>query len=300
MQNLKEEIVIEDSIIKENIIGQYIKLMRPNQYIKNLFVVAALIFSNNIGNLDLIYKTIIAFISFCLISSAVYVLNDIVDIEKDKLHPKKCKRPLASGKIKIQNAVVLLIGLVVVALVLSSKINLKLTAIIFIYLINNLLYSFKIKNVVLLDVFSIAIGFILRVCAGSVAIGVELSSWIILCTFFLSLYLGLGKRKKEIEGLKNQAGEHRKILKEYNPEIINQMMGVVLSSVIVCYALYSTSNPDKPQMIYTTIFVVYGVLRYNYIINTTEEGNPTDVVLKDRTLQINVILWVLSCLLILM
>lgn len=300
MQNLKEEIVIEDSIIKENIIGQYIKLMRPNQYIKNLFVVAALIFSNNIGNLDLIYKTIIAFISFCLISSAVYVLNDIVDIEKDKLHPKKCKRPLASGKIKIKNAVVLLIGLVAVALVLSSKINLKLTAIIFIYLINNLLYSFKIKNVVLLDVFSIAIGFILRVCAGSVAIGVGLSSWIILCTFFLSLYLGLGKRKKEIEGLKKQAGEHRKILKEYNSEIINQMMGVVLSSVIVCYALYSTSNPDKPQMIYTTIFVVYGVLRYNYIINTTEEGNPTDVVLKDRTLQINVILWVLSCLLILM
>ncbi|CEI73906.1 decaprenyl-phosphate phosphoribosyltransferase [Romboutsia hominis] len=300
MENSVIENSLEESREKENIIGQYIKLMRPHQYIKNLFVVAALIFSNNIGNLDLIYKTIIAFISFCLISSAVYVLNDIVDIEKDKLHPKKCKRPLASGKIKIKNAIVLLIGLVAVALVLSSKINLKLTAIIFIYLINNLLYSFKIKNVVLLDVFSIAIGFILRVCAGSVAIGVELSSWIILCTFFLSLYLGLGKRKKEIEGLKNQAGEHRKILKEYNPEIINQMMGVVLSSVIVCYALYSTSNPDKPQMIYTTIFVVYGVLRYNYIINTTEEGNPTDVVLKDRTLQINVILWVLSCLLILM
>ena len=119
MENSVIENSLEESREKENIIGQYIKLMRPHQYIKNLFVVAALIFSNNIGNLDLIYKTIIAFISFCLISSAVYVLNDIVDIEKDKLHPKKCKRPLASGKIKIKNAVVLLIGLIAVALVLS-------------------------------------------------------------------------------------------------------------------------------------------------------------------------------------
>ena len=279
---------------------EYIKLMRPKQYIKNLFVLAALIFSSKIFDTQLIYKTIIAFISFCLISSSVYVLNDIVDIEKDKLHPKKCKRPLASGKINKKNAIILFFILVISSIGLTLLINIKLTLIVGLYLINNLLYSFKIKNIILLDVFSIAFGFILRVCAGSVAIDVELSNWIILCTFFLSLYLGLGKRKKEISMLKNNAGEHRKILKEYNQEIIDQMMTVVLSSTIVCYALYSTSNPENHNMIFTTIFVVYGILRYNYIINTSEEGNPTDVVLKDKPLQINVLIWAISCPLIIL
>lgn len=293
---------MESSLVTENkkkaSIKEYIKLMRPKQYIKNLFVLAALIFSNKILDTSSIYNTMIAFISFCLISSSVYVLNDLVDIEKDKLHPKKCKRPLASGAISKGRAIVLFGVLVVLSMALSFKVNNKLTFILGLYLINNLLYSFKIKNVILLDVFSIAFGFILRVCAGSVAIGVSLSNWIILCTFFLSLYLGLGKRKKEISTLKDNAENHRKILKEYNDEIINQMMTVVLSSTIVCYALYSTSNPDNPNMIFTTIFVVYGILRYNYIINTTEEGNPTDVVLKDRSLQINVLIWALSCLII--
>lgn len=282
-----------------NVALEYIKLMRPKQYIKNLFVLAALIFSNSITQIDLVHQTLVAFVSFCLISSAVYVLNDIVDIEKDKLHPKKCNRPLASGAIKKSQALVLLTVLIISSFAIALTVNIKLTLIIGLYLVNNLLYSFKLKNIVLLDVFSIAIGFILRVCAGSVAIGVSLSSWMILCTFFLSLYLGLGKRKKEIEVLKTGAGEHRKILKEYTEDIINQMMTVVLSAIIVCYALYSTSHIDRPQMIYTTIFVVYGVLRYNYIINTTDEGNPTDVVLNDRTLQINVILWGVTCLLIL-
>ena len=279
-------------------VKEYIKLMRPKQYIKNLFVMAAIIFSNKILDLDAVDKTIIAFIAFCLISSSVYILNDIVDIEKDKLHPKKCKRPLASGAISKGSAWVLFGLLVIISISMSFLINTSLTFILVLYLINNLLYSFKIKNVILLDVFSIAFGFILRVCAGSVAINAELSNWIILCTFFLSLYLGLGKRKKEISTLKDNAVEHRKILREYNDEVLNQMMTVVLSSTIVCYALYSTSNPKNPNMILTTIFVVYGVLRYNYIINTTEEGNPTDVVLNDRSLQVNVLLWILSCLFI--
>lgn len=284
--------------IQKPSLKDYIKLMRPKQYIKNLFVVAALIFSNKILDLNSVFNTVIAFISFCLISSAVYVLNDIVDIEKDKLHPKKCKRPLASGVINKSNAITLLIILVVASISISLTVKTGLAFILIIYLFNNLLYSFKIKNIVLLDVFSIAFGFILRVCAGSIAIGVTLSNWIILCTFFLSLYLGLGKRKKEIATLKDNAGEHRKILKEYNDEIINQMMTVVLSSTIVCYALYSTSNKSNPNMIFTTIFVVYGILRYNYVITTSDEGNPTDVVLKDTSLQISVLVWALSCLLI--
>lgn len=284
--------------IKKSSIKEYIKLMRPKQYIKNLFVVGALVFSNKILDIDSVLNTIVAFISFCLISSSVYVLNDMVDIEKDKLHPKKCKRPLASGAISKNNAIVLFGILVVVSISLSLLVNLSLTFILGLYLANNLLYSFKVKNIVLLDVFSIAFGFILRVCAGSIAVYVSLSNWIILCTFFISLYLGLGKRKKEILTLKDNAEGHRKILKDYNEEIISQMMTVAQSSTIVCYALYSTSNPQNPNMILTTIFVVYGMFRYNYIINTTDEGNPTDVVLKDRSLEMNILLWVLSCLFI--
>lgn len=289
-----------DKTIKNIKVLEYIKLMRPKQYIKNLFVLAALMFSTNIVYIDSIVKSLIAFISFCLISSSVYILNDIVDMEKDKLHPKKCMRPLASGTVKKTNAIILSLILVITSSIISILVNKELTFIIILYLINNILYSFKIKNIILLDVFSIAFGFILRVWAGSVAIGVELSNWIILCTFFLSLYLALGKRKKEIATLKNNASDHRKILKEYNDEIINQMMSIMMSSTIVCYALYSTSNPKNPNMILTTIFVVYGILRYNYIINTTEDGNPTDVVLKDKSLQINVLLWAITCLIIVM
>lgn len=283
---------------EKNLIKNYIKLMRPKQYIKNLFVVAALVFSNKILNISCLLNTIVTFILFCLISSAVYTLNDIVDIDKDKIHPKKCKRPLASGAISKKNALILFILLVLITISISTLINKKLTIILILYLINNLIYSFKVKNILLLDVFSIAIGFILRVLAGSIVIGVSLSNWIILCTFFLSLYLGLGKRKKEIEMLDANAGDHREILIEYNEDMINQMMTVMLSSIIVCYALYSTSNTEKPFMIFTTIFVVYGVFRYNYIINNEDEGNPTDLVLKDKNLQINVLLWIISCLII--
>lgn len=279
---------------------EYINLMRPKQYIKNLFVLSAIVFSGNIIHISLFYKSMIAFICFCLISSAVYILNDIVDIEKDKCHPKKCKRPLASGAIKKEKAMILGVVLVIASISLSLLVNLKLTAVIILYLLNNILYSFKLKNIVLLDVCSIAIGFILRLLAGSVSVGVQLSNWIILCTFFLSLFLGLGKRKKEINTLKSSAGDHRKILKDYNEEIINQMITVVQSCTIVCYALYSTSSIDNPNMIFTTIFVIYGIFRYSYIINISDEGNPTDVVLNDTSLKIDVFLWVVTCIIILL
>ncbi|MDI0267622.1 decaprenyl-phosphate phosphoribosyltransferase [Clostridioides difficile] len=280
-------------------ISDYIKLMRIKQYIKNFFVFSAIIFSNNILNTNLLLKTFIAFVCFCLISSSVYALNDAIDMDKDKRHPKKRNRPVASGRISKKNANILFVILALISISLSIVVNFRLTIILVLYLINNILYSLKLKNIILLDVFSISLGFIFRVYAGCVAIDVSLSNWIILCTFFLSLYLAFGKRKKEIETLRDDAIEHRKILEDYDIENLNQMMVVMLSSTIVCYALYSTSNPEKPRMIFTTIFVVYGVLRYNYIINTTNEGNPTEIVLKDWSLKINVILWIIACLVIL-
>lgn len=280
-------------------ISDYIKLMRIKQYIKNFFVFSAIIFSNNILNTNLLLKTFLAFACFCLISSSAYALNDAIDMDKDKKHPKKRNRPVASGRISKRNANILFVILALISICLSTVVNFNLSIILVLYLINNILYSLKLKNIILLDVFSISLGFILRVYAGCVSINVSLSNWIILCTFFLSLYLAFGKRKKEIVTLRDDAIKHRKILEDYDIENLNQMMIVMLSSTIVCYALYSTSNPEKPYMIFTTIFVVYGVLRYNYIINTTNEGNPTDIVLKDSALKINVILWIIACLIIL-
>ncbi|WP_304340323.1 decaprenyl-phosphate phosphoribosyltransferase [Metaclostridioides mangenotii] len=290
---------MNDSCVnKTSLLGKYIKLMRPEQYIKNLFVFAAIIFSNNILNVQLILPNILAFISFCILSSSVYILNDIADVEKDREHPKKRNRPLASGDIKIGNAAVLGVLLCLIALFTAYSVNIKLLIVLALYLINNLFYSFVLKHVVILDVFSIAFGFLFRVLAGSVAIGVNVSNWIILCTFFLSLYLALGKRKSEIEYLKGRASQHRKILEEYSVENINQMMTVIMSSIIVSYALYSTSDATKTLMIFTTIFVVYGVFRYNYILEKVDDGNPTTIVLSDRGIQITVLLWVVSCIII--
>ena len=283
-----------------NKICNIIKLMRPKQWIKNMFVFGALIFSNSFTYIRLLTLTILAFIAFCFISSSVYVLNDIVDIEKDKAHPKKCKRPLASGAVTIKEAIITGVILVIASLAIGFSINIYLGVVILIYLANNLLYSFKIKNIVLLDIFSIAIGFILRILAGSAAINIMASKWIILCTLFLSLYLGFGKRRNEILLLGNTADNHRKILTEYSIEFLDQALNIVLTCTIVFYAMYTAVGNLNRYMMGTTIFVVYGVLRYNYLIFTNDEGgSPTEMVLEDKPLLINILLWVISCVIIL-
>lgn len=277
-----------------------IKLMRPKQWIKNMFVFGALIFSNSFTDIKLLTLTIWAFIAFCFISSSVYVLNDIVDIEKDKAHPKKCKRPLASGAVTIKEAIITGVILVIASLVIGFSINIYLGIVILIYLANNLLYSFKIKNIVLLDIFSIAIGFILRILAGSAAINIVASKWIILCTLFLSLYLGFGKRRNEILLLGSTADNHRKILTEYSVDFLDQALNIVLTCTIVFYAMYTAVGNVNRYMIGTTIFVVYGVLRYNYLVFTNDEGgSPTEMVLEDKPLLINILLWIISCVIIL-
>ena len=277
---------------------EYIKLMRLKHYIKNLFVFAALLFSGEFFNMSAIKSSILAFIAFCLICSCVYTMNDVVDVEKDKIHPKKCKRPIASGKITKNQGIIFGIILATMAIVLALYVDKMLLFIIGLYLINNILYSFKMKNIVLLDAFSIAIGFVLRVWAGAIAIGVPVSSWIILCTLFLSLFLAFGKRQKEIALLKGDAGSHRIILQSYDEEILNKMITITLTATLVCYALYTSTNVENPSIIFTTIFVTFGALRYSYVIHITDEGNPTDIVLSDKPILITVLLWAISCLLI--
>lgn len=199
---------------QEDKMGEFkyiIKLLRPKQWIKNFFVFGAILFSNNFWNLKIIKSNVITFIAFCFISSTVYIINDIVDVERDKKHPEKCKRPIASGKVSVEKAKIIGVIMALIAFYIAINLNVYIAIVIGIYLLNNLLYSFKFKNIIIVDVLSIAIGFILRVIAGGLATKVETSNWIILSTLFLSLFLGFGKRKNEIITLGKDAYDHREI-----------------------------------------------------------------------------------------
>lgn len=297
--NLDQKIS-QDEMAKTNILFSIFKLMRPKQWIKNLFVLVPLLFSERFLLLGDIERSIATFILFCLISSTVYVMNDILDVENDRMHPKKKFRPIASGAVKVPQAIVALIVLLAVSLIGAYLLDFKLFIIILLYLLNNIIYSFKIKHIVIIDVVSIAVGFVLRVGAGAVVIDVKLSGWIILCTFFISLFLGFEKRKNELVKLSDKATEHRKILDDYSEELLKQYSNISVACTIVCYAMYTfISYKSNNYMMFTNIFVVYGIFRYKYLAEKKGSGgSPTEAVLSDINLLIAVALWALSSVII--
>lgn len=271
----------------------YIKLLRPKQWIKNLFVVAPLIFAKHIFEYNYVIRVLAAFVLFCCISSSVYVLNDIIDCEKDRLHPKKKNRPIASGLIsKIEGAIVIAILLPLILFV-SFYMDIFFGVAVLLYFLNNLLYSFKIKHMVILDVMSIAVGFLLRVIGGALVIRVYISPWILLCTLLLSLFLGFSKRRNELVVLANGAENHRKILEEYSLEFIDNMLSIVTASTVMAYSLYTFStNSGNYNMMLTIPFVLYGIFRYQYIIyKKNEGGSPEETVLSDIPLIVSIVLW---------
>ncbi|MEW9093878.1 MAG: decaprenyl-phosphate phosphoribosyltransferase [Clostridiaceae bacterium] len=273
-----------------------ISLMRPKQWIKNSFVFAALIFSGSFIKIDLLLITIKTFMLFCLISSTVYIINDLVDIEKDRLHPQKKYRPLASGEISKMTAIILAIILLISVICLSYD-NLSLLSILIGYLVLNIFYSFKLKNVVIIDVMSITLGFVLRVEAGSVSTQIPISPWLLLCTILLSLFLALNKRKSEIITLKNGSSSHRKILEEYSIELIDNMLTIVTPSILIAYCLYTFNSVQRQSMMFTIPFVLYGIFRYQYLMITKNlGGKPEDVFTKDIPFLINILLWIISVL----
>lgn len=287
--------------VEKSFIINLLKLMRPKQWIKNFFVFGALIFSYSFLNLNKTIAALIAFILFCLISSTVYIMNDILDVEKDRVHPKKRFRPIASGAISIKQASVALVVLLAISMISSFMINKGLFFILVLYFINNIFYSFKIKNIVILDVISIAVGFILRVIAGGVAIDVSLSGWILLCTFFISLFLGFEKRRNEIIKLEGKANEHRKILDDYSDELLKQFSDITLTCTVISYAMYTFVAYENAYMMITNIFVVYGLFRYKYLsMKKGQGGSPTETVMTDKSIIIDVILWVITSVVILL
>lgn len=276
-----------------NLDGQQIfKLMRPKQWIKNFFVFAAMIFSGKFTNTHILIMNIFVFIMFCLISSCVYILNDLVDVNKDREHPQKKNRPIASGKVTKLQAILMEVILFSIVSIISYRISLKLLAVFLVYFLINILYSLKLKNIVIIDVMIITFGFVLRVESGSISTNVQLSPWMILCTILISLFMALNKRKSEIITLKDKSGAHRKILDEYSVVLIDNMLTIVTPSILIAYCLYTFSSIQSRTMMVTIPFVLYGIFRYQYLmLKNNIGGKPEDVFQKDLPFLINVVLW---------
>jgi len=276
--------------------------MRPKQWVKNLFVFAPILFAGKLLDIPMLLTNILAFAAFCCVSSSVYVLNDIIDVESDRVHKKKRYRPIAAGNVSINNAKILFAVLIVLTFLISFKLPFLFLLTVIAYLINNLLYSFKIKNVVLLDVFSISIGFILRVIAGAVAIDVSVSSWMIITTIFISLFLGISKRRAELSGPNQENLEkQRKVLSDYDVVFVDQLNTIAATGTIISYALYTVSEKaissfHSDKLIYTTPFVIYGIFRYLYLLHQKNLGeSPTQIVTKDIPIIINSLIWLIIC-----
>ena len=276
--------------------------MRPKQWSKNLFVFAALVFTDNIPtglsqpekwrNLGL---TIQAFLLFCLISGGIYLLNDVADREKDKLHPVKCRRPIASGRLPWKFGAVSGVLFLLVGCALGFFINVKFGWICFSYILLQIAYNLVLKHQVILDVFAIAAGFCFRAVAGAYAIGVQNSVWLLLCTLQLALFLGFGKRRNELTVLGKDAGSHRKILGQYSLPLLDQFISIVLAGLIVSYALYTITSPTALKhkfLVVTLLNVMYGIFRYLYLIHIENKGgSPETILMEDRPMQINLLLW---------
>jgi 4-hydroxybenzoate polyprenyltransferase len=281
---------------------KYIELIRPKQWIKNLFIFAPILFAGYLFDLHFLKAALIAFIAFCGISSCVYILNDIMDIESDRVHRKKRFRPLAAGDISIFHAKIFFSILLVITFAISLFLSYYFVATIFIYFINNILYSFKIKHIVLLDVFSISIGFMLRVIAGAFAINVSISSWMIITTIFISLFLAISKRRAELSGPNQENLEkQRKVLYEYDVVFADQLNTIAATGTIIAYALYTVSEKaiaafHTDKLIYTTPFVIYGIFRYMYLLHKKNLGeSPSQIVTKDIPIIVNSIIWLIAC-----
>ncbi len=276
-----------------------LQLMRPAHWTKNVFVLAPLVFAQMVHRPETLVRSLLAFVAFCLASSTVYIFNDYLDRAEDRKHPVKRLRPLAAGTVSGAAALGMAATLAIVCLAIGLRLGPGFLAVTAGYLVLNLLYTQWLKHIVILDVMVVAIGFVLRVIAGGLAIAVEVSTWLLLCTIFLALFLAFSKRRHELLLLLGEAQEQRKVLMHYSPAFLDQMINVVTASTVVSYALYSIS-PETVQrfhtrsLVYTIPFVLFGIFRYLYLVyQRPNHLNPTEAVVRDLPSLINILLWVL-------
>lgn len=270
--------------------------MRPRQWVKNVFVFAPLVFAHQLGDVHSAALVVAAFVLFCLLSSSVYLINDVADREADRLHPVKRKRPVASGDLSPRIAATAALLLAGFALAAALALSQPFAAVACTYLLTNLAYSLALKRIVILDVMIVASGFLLRAWAGSVVIGVEMSHWLILCTGLIALFLGFVKRRQELASAGSPA-QQRPILREYSLSYLDQLISIVSAATLVAYTLYAFS-PEVAEklgtrwMSLTIPFVLYGMFRYLYLVHQRGEGeNPTLLMLTDVPLMATVLLW---------
>ncbi|HEY9786140.1 MAG TPA: decaprenyl-phosphate phosphoribosyltransferase [Candidatus Obscuribacterales bacterium] len=273
-----------------------IKLIRPKQWTKNLIAFAPALFSTRIHEMPVIVDVSLCVVAFCLVSSAVYIVNDVLDAKSDRLHPRKQNRPIASGRIGIPFAVMLAAMFAASGLALAFAVRPTLALLILGYFGLMMLYGTALKHMVLLDVFAIAAGFVLRAVGGAVAAGVPSSGWFLACTSFGALFLGLEKRRQELALLKDDASSHRKTLMTYSYALLDRMEAIIIPSLLTCYAFYSFQSYHGQWMMLTLPFVLYGVMRYQILsVDGGTTGSPEEVLFRDRPIQITILLWLLVC-----
>ena len=277
-----------------------IKLMRPQHYIKNLFIFMPLFFAGQFTQSILLVNAAYAFLAFSLVASAIYILNDYQDIEEDKAHPKKKYRPLASGVISKNTALIVMIVLFVVGVSLMALLSVKAFWILTSYIVLNIAYSFHLKHIAILDIIIIAIGFVLRIFVGSVVTTTSLSMWIVIMTFLLTLFLALAKRRDDVLLFMGTGKKPRKVIDGYNLQFIDAGMMIMASVVIVVYVLYTTSAAvlqrlHNEYLYMTALFVIMGIMRYLQISFVDENsGSPTHIILTDRFIQLTILAWLAS------
>jgi 4-hydroxybenzoate polyprenyltransferase len=274
--------------------------LRPHQWTKNLVVLAALAFSKHLFDPDAVLRAGLAFVLFCGLSGAAYLVNDLADLEQDRLHPEKRLRPLASGALPLHVARLSAASLGAAGLAGALALGWGFASAALAYLLLNLAYSLWLKHTVILDVLAISLGFVLRAVAGALAIDVRFSDWLLVCTTLLALFLSLAKRRHELVSLNETASEHRRILAEYSPYLLDQMISVVTASCVTAYAFY-TMAPETVEkyrtdrLALTIPFVLYGIFRYLYLVHRREQGgSPADLLLADRPLLVAVALWAVA------
>jgi len=282
-----------------------IEALRPRQWLKNGIVFAGLIFSQNAADLRMLLIAVGAFALFCALSSSVYLINDIGDVERDRRHPAKRLRPLASGRLATGAAWAAVPLLAALGLGLSFALRWEFGLLALAYYALNIGYTYSFKHVAIVDVMAIAVGFVIRAAAGAAAIGVEISPWLLVCTIFLALFLALSKRRHELLVLETGAADHRASLTHYSPYLLDQMIAVVTASTVISYCLYTmwaetVTKFGTHNLVYTTPFVIFGVFRYLYLVHQREEGGaPEKIPLSDGPMLVNLALWLATVALVL-
>lgn len=277
-----------------------VRSLRPSQWAKNLFVLAPLVFGSRLGDAGAVSRAVLALVVFCCAASAVYLINDLRDREEDRLHPRKRLRPLAAGTLAPATAIAAVVLLVAAAAAMAWWLGAGFARVLGAYLLLNVLYTLWFKHMVILDVMCLGLGFVLRVLAGAEAAGVQVSSWLFLCTTFLALFLAFSKRRHEITLLADGASRQRPVLDHYSPAFLDQMINVVTASAVVSYALYAVAPETvakfhTQRLIYTIPLVLFGVFRYLYLMyQRDDQRNPTEAILSDLPFLTNLALWGLA------